>query len=456
MVEAKNKWAKSTIQKLLLLSKVALLLFACGKRATIHTNLTPDKSDREASKTIGIPTDGKASSDVDSSKGSSAIGTPVTGEAISFPDTTDEGSTTPKAASSAISTPPCGEAIIDVDSSKGNSAIDASNATSVDGKAINADSSEDGKGSSTPKASSATCSDLNKDNRMPGGMANAGNTCYVAATMQALAVVYDKTFSTIDTSSWTDERKAVAGAIEKVIRQIRGGQPVNYNGMKKFLQTLVENNWYPGGRQQDAEELLSFIFNIFGLNPPIKVASIISPIERDEAVPDSPKIEPSFILPLEIPEENKDSLDIQDCLLAFFKREEVDYKYEESGCWSKAYKKLRLTDDLPTIMAIQLKRFKQEWKVGKVIKQKIENSVNTPLFLTIPAACMNDGQASHAYNLVAFVVHIGKTLDFGHYIAYVKRVDKWFRCNDSWVGKVTESDASKEAKKAYVYFYQKQ
>ena len=63
--------------------------------------------------------------------------------------------------------------------------------------------------------------------------------------------------------------------------------------------------------------------------------------------------------------------------------------------------------------------------------------------------------ANPQYNLVAFVVQSGTLLGRGHYIAYTKGTGKWFKCDDSSVEEVAESDASNKAKYAYVYFYQK-
>lgn len=57
------------------------------------------------------------------------------------------------------------------------------------------------------------------------------------------------------------------------------------------------------------------------------------------------------------------------------------------------------------------------------------------------------------YKLFAFSVHEGKTLQRGHYYAFVQRGKEWFECNDESVEKNEEKDIP--LKNGYLFFYRK-
>jgi Ubiquitin carboxyl-terminal hydrolase len=54
------------------------------------------------------------------------------------------------------------------------------------------------------------------------------------------------------------------------------------------------------------------------------------------------------------------------------------------------------------------------------------------------------------YELKGFIVHIGAAKNAGHYMAYCKKMDAWYRYNDEDVGAREEKDALQRAAKAYI------
>lgn len=62
-------------------------------------------------------------------------------------------------------------------------------------------------------------------------------------------------------------------------------------------------------------------------------------------------------------------------------------------------------------------------------------------------------QTDHIYSLYGVVVHAGKSSGSGHYFSYVKKDNKWYRCNDDSVSEVNNIDQVLQ-QRAYLLFYQ--
>ena len=66
-----------------------------------------------------------------------------------------------------------------------------------------------------------------------------------------------------------------------------------------------------------------------------------------------------------------------------------------------------------------------------------------------------DGQSAN-YHCDGFIVHSGKALAAGHYVAYVKRPDNtWWCCDDRVVQRVTEDKAHQMMHQGYIYHFSK-
>ncbi|XP_028825090.1 ubiquitin carboxyl-terminal hydrolase 33-like isoform X2 [Denticeps clupeoides] len=146
---------------------------------------------------------------------------------------------------------------------------------------------------------------------------------------------------------------------------------------------------------------------------------------------------------------------LQDCLAAFFARDELngDNMYSCEKC-----KKLRngvkfcKVQSLPEILCIHLKRFRHEL----MFSTKISTHVSFPLEgLDLQPFLAKDSSAQIAtYNLLSVICHHG-TASSGHYIAYCRNDlnNLWYEFDDQSVTEVSESCVQNA--EAYVLFYKK-
>ncbi|XP_075877900.1 ubiquitin carboxyl-terminal hydrolase 33 [Nelusetta ayraudi] len=146
---------------------------------------------------------------------------------------------------------------------------------------------------------------------------------------------------------------------------------------------------------------------------------------------------------------------LQDCLAAFFARDELkgDNMYSCEKC-----KKLRngvkfcKMQSLPEILCIHLKRFRHEL----MFSTKIGTHVSFPLEgLDLQSFLAKDGSAQTTnYDLLSVICHHG-TASSGHYIAYCRNDvnNLWYEFDDQSVTEVSES--SVQNAEAYVLFYKK-
>ena len=114
---------------------------------------------------------------------------------------------------------------------------------------------------------------------------------------------------------------------------------------------------------------------------------------------------------------------------------------------------------VPAVLSIQLKRFVFDGKKSS----KITHFVQYPEYLDLAtyltdeaprAASTRPGQspAGSTLELFAVVVHLGKTIAAGHYVAYVRNELGWYRMDDSRVRRCSPEEAMSQS--AYILFYQ--
>ncbi|XP_016850360.2 ubiquitin carboxyl-terminal hydrolase 33 isoform X1 [Anolis carolinensis] len=146
---------------------------------------------------------------------------------------------------------------------------------------------------------------------------------------------------------------------------------------------------------------------------------------------------------------------LQDCLAAFFARDELkgDNMYSCEKC-----KKLRngvkfcKVQHFPEILCIHLKRFRHDL----MFSTKIGTHVSFPLEgLDLQPFLAKDSPAQIVmYDLLSVICHHGTAIN-GHYIAYCRNNlnNRWYEFDDQSVTEVTESTVQNA--EAYVLFYRK-
>ncbi len=103
----------------------------------------------------------------------------------------------------------------------------------------------------------------------------------------------------------------------------------------------------------------------------------------------------------------------------------------------------------PEILLIHFKRFKNNYKLGNLVKFPIEG-LDMEKFIHYK----ENENSDNIYDLFAISNHVGN-LDGGHYFAYCKNIyeNKWYEFNDSSVSLIDENNIV--SKNAYVLFYKK-
>ena len=80
---------------------------------------------------------------------------------------------------------------------------------------------------------------------------------------------------------------------------------------------------------------------------------------------------------------------------------------------------------------------------------KIPDHVNFTQNICIP----NTEHPIIEYRLISMIIHTGRWLDSGHYLAYFKEDDDWKEANDRYI-RTVDWDIVKE-KQAFVLFYER-
>ncbi|ONK58078.1 uncharacterized protein A4U43_C09F7890 [Asparagus officinalis] len=138
-------------------------------------------------------------------------------------------------------------------------------------------------------------------------------------------------------------------------------------------------------------------------------------------------------------------------------RKDEDMKTKCKEVKRKLIKKL-LFKRLPFILTIQLKRFFQ-LKSGKF--KKIEGHVVFHEMLDFMPYMDSRfvGEEKYVYRLIGIVEHLGSSMTFGHYVAYVRAEqnqegkDSWFKADDTEIEEVSLKEVLK--RNAYLLFYER-
>eukprot|EP00744_Colponema_vietnamica_P007361 GILI01010603.1.p1 GENE.GILI01010603.1~~GILI01010603.1.p1 ORF type:complete len:735 (-),score=219.34 GILI01010603.1:124-2328(-) len=130
---------------------------------------------------------------------------------------------------------------------------------------------------------------------------------------------------------------------------------------------------------------------------------------------------------------------LETCLKDYFKREKLDGRIYTTQRKVKviAHRQISLHIPPPSLM-IHLKRFDNS-------RSKINKPISFPKVLDMLPYCSPNSDVKEAkYDLCAVTVHIGGSLNYGHYVAYVKgKNDLWYLCDDDSVRQVGENEVLK-------------
>jgi len=151
--------------------------------------------------------------------------------------------------------------------------------------------------------------------------------------------------------------------------------------------------------------------------------------------------------------QHEEVVDLHGALKKFTQTEllDEDNKVECSKCKTKRVvtKGLRLAT-APSILLFHLKRFKFD-NYGRVTR--LSKHVQYPLRIEIGGYMSRANQAKPPpYELVGVLVHAGKNCNSGHYYAFVKSGETWYKTSDGDVTKVEVEVVLKQS--AYILIYE--
>ena len=98
---------------------------------------------------------------------------------------------------------------------------------------------------------------------------------------------------------------------------------------------------------------------------------------------------------------------------------------------------------LPRILVIHLSRFRGLQKINKHVRFDAHVSIKYNI---------DNNEYNTQYQLTGIVVHIGRSIQAGHYVSYVRAEGMWFKMNDDRVR--TVSWLTVQRQKAYLLFFE--
>lgn len=114
------------------------------------------------------------------------------------------------------------------------------------------------------------------------------------------------------------------------------------------------------------------------------------------------------------------------------------------NCEEHGYVKATKTDyckTFPPVLFLQVKRFNMNYETGDVYK--LNNYYSFPKTIDL-SQYTPDKETDNNYTLYAVNVHMGNGMSEGHYYAYIKKSNGWYKFNDNYVTRCMEKEAVQE------------
>jgi len=171
-------------------------------------------------------------------------------------------------------------------------------------------------------------------------------------------------------------------------------------------------------------------------------------------------LQPFFTLPLDI--QSKNIKNVGDALLHNFTSETIDgYMCSKTNKQVEASRSLYL-DELPSVLVLHLKRFIYDETSSGC--QKLLKNIDFPVDLEIPKDILSNNSKNkyhnkqRSYKLFAVVYHNGKHASDGHYVTDVYHAGLgWLHCDDSLIKSMTETMVMAHSANSvpYILFYRR-
>jgi ubiquitin C-terminal hydrolase len=277
-----------------------------------------------------------------------------------------------------------------------------------------------------------------------GGLTNIGNTCYLNAALQIIARIGELN-RIFDYQGTDPDKKQLAALGKKLIINLRDKTKRASDNeilIRKFYEILEKLGWPALGRQQNLHDLMITIFS--ELDYPVLKGHRITRSTNNKDEQTKERLNNFLICGIDKINNEVPSMQARvNCALA----KEISLEGELT---SKIF-----IDSDNLILPVACEFSSDPDEVRAILAKNSAVSYTTEVMkIVIPKGSVTGGSRYDLhYSLAGFIVRSGSTVDSGHYISYVKDNAQWHKYDDSSVCVITDNEAGKLAKAAYLYFY---
>lgn len=322
-----------------------------------------------------------------------------------------------------------------------------------------------------------------QDKNSPTGLKNLGNSCYLNSSVQQLYNIEAiRNFVLNGKFNDNDKLKALQEMFKGMSSDSTFFDPgqlpykLGYQGKQEDAHEFLSLLLYALDSNSDTEKLVkeTFFFNFkesmtkqcpnnhttdntFVSGP--LACSIVDPFTSKEINSLNEILEPLFV------SENLSDIRCDICDPGYENAKKEGKLVDELKEIAKNCPKYEATkqtqfSSLPRCLVVVLKRF----GCNETSCYKINHQVTFPLDLEIKQEWCAENLSENipSYTLTGVIVHSG-SLSGGHYWSYVKKGEKWYKCNDDTVSEVHMDNTllnslygdGKKSDSAYILFYSK-
>lgn len=294
-------------------------------------------------------------------------------------------------------------------------------------------------------------------NNSIAGLKNIGNTCFMNSGLQIILrckslrdflLSHDKFESDVlncmkELFVETGRKKVVAPTMFKKIMKSNRFKNYTQEDSHEFLGELLDQieealkEEFKTEKKDSKEETL--ISDIFDIHTKTLLVS------RESKEKSEVKNTNRFMY-ISVTNKDKD-ITLNDCLKRSFRVETLkgDAKWKPEGKDAQEASKMCYPTKFPNYLIMLITRYSYSRSSSK----KLSTNINVKQYWKSAKVFPENMY----YELVGFVNQMGG-MNSGHYVSYIKKDDKWFCCNDSNIMEVNTGNAIKQAKKAYLLFFE--
>lgn len=306
----------------------------------------------------------------------------------------------------------------------------------------------------------------------PGGLVNKGVTCYMNAAVQALVhvpamahylsdVSLGKYKSTISPKSVTfdlamlfrqlmDKRQVYPSKLIRRLEDINCMMSAwNMEDSHEYFMSLmsrVQEDGVPAGQKLNT----SIMHNIFGGNVSQKVTC-------KECGHVSTTLQDLYDLPVSFSSKRR-RYRLEDSIKDFFSPESIKYDtksksgYDCDKCKKQTDAvKVSKINDAPEYLAVHIKRFEFEGTHSR----KLKDQMKYPAELDLSEFSVNNKDNALKYKLISVVIHHGRSVNSGHYVALCRQPNgSWTEYDDEELRSLSEKEVL-DQDSAYMLVYSK-